>query len=271
MQSILMVGFCWHDALYSGMSVMVTTDNDPSLARELAANLADRVWALRRDFQLKMETRDIDDGIRLAEESTRTPVFLSDAGDNTTAGAPGDLTIVLQQLVKLGVRDAVVPGITAPATVRRCFQTGVGGTIEIALGAEHISVKGEVLSVTATVEAVGEELNFQGFQPYRTREGDWARMRIGGLIATFHALPIGITTPQHFEAMGIDPTGHPIFVVKLGYLHPQLEDIAKRHILLYSPGVADLDLHHLEWRRVRRPIFPLDEAMSWTPDLKHLP
>ncbi len=35
--------------------------------------------------------------------------------------------------------------------------------------------------------------------------------------------------------MGISPTAHRLYVVKLGYLHPQLEDGAKRHIMLCCP------------------------------------
>ena len=122
------------------------------------------------------------------------------------------------------------------------------------------------LPVTAVVEAVDKGLELKGFQPYRTREGAWARVRIGGIIATFHAQPIGITTPHHFEAMDISPDAHQLYVVKLGYLHPQLEDVAGRHIILESPGVADLDLTRLTWSHVRRPIYPLDADMAWRPN-----
>jgi microcystin degradation protein MlrC len=64
--------------------------------------------------------------------------------------------------------------------------------------------------------------------------------------------------------MGISPTRHRIYVVKLGYLHPQIEDIARRHICLISEGVGDLDYRRLSYSRVSRPVFPLDPDMEWT-------
>ena len=84
------------------------------------------------------------------------------------------------------------------------------------------------------------------------------------LIAHYRA--IGVTTPNHLRSMGIDPLSHKVYVVKLGYLHPQLEDISGRHILLLSDGVSQLDLKRLNWSRVPRPIHPLDSEITWKPE-----
>jgi microcystin degradation protein MlrC len=149
--------------------------------------------------------------------------------------------------------------------VQQCVAAGVGETVDIALGAEHVSRPKMALSVSAEVQALGDRLNLGGFQPYRTKEAAWARVRIGSVFATFHARAIGITTPPHLEAMGIHPKRHRAYVVKLGYLHPQLEDIAPRHILLLSDGGSQLDLTRLRWDRLRRPMIPLDADFAWQP------
>jgi microcystin degradation protein MlrC len=111
----------------------------------------------------------------------------------------------------------------------------------------------------------GQELQLEGFQPYRSKESAWARVRIGKIVATFHARAIGVTTPNHFSAMGINSTAHKAYVVKLGYLHPQLEDISGRHILLLSDGTSQLDMTRLAWTRLPRPTHPLDQDITWTP------
>ena len=54
------------------------------------------------------------------------------------------------------------------------------------------------------------------------------------------------------------------YVVKLGYLHPQLEDIAGRHILLLSDGTSQLDMTRLEWSHLPRPTWPLDKDFQWS-------
>jgi microcystin degradation protein MlrC len=193
-------------------------------------------------------------------------VFVSDSGDNTTAGAGGDLTLVLQAALDLPeIEDMVIAGITAPDTVRRLLEAGVGNSVEIELGAEHVSRPKNQRKITAVVEAGGQRLQLGGFQPYRSYESSWVRVRIGNIIATFHARAIGVTTPNHLLAMGIDATAHKVYVVKLGYLHPQLEDISARHILLRSDGLSQLDMTRLVWTRLPRPVHPLDQDISWTP------
>lgn len=267
MQTILMVGFGWNDRSWSGMSVLVTTESDREQAFSLAVDLANKVWSKRHEFVFPMETATIEEGIDRAVASKVFPVYLSDSGDNTTAGTPGDLTIVLKRMLTVQAEEAFVPGIFAPQTVQQCRSAGVGAQVKLALGSEHISAPAETLRVSATVEAVGDELELGGFQPYRSKEGAWAKVRINGVLTTFHAMPIGITTPAHFHALGVDPAAQRIIVVKLGYLHPQLESLAQRHLMLLSPGAGDLDLISRQWHHVQRPMFPLDLEMVWQPTI----
>ena len=78
---------------------------------------------------------------------------------------------------------------------------------------------------------------------------------------------MGMTTPAHFRLLGIDPFRDAIHVVKLGYLHPQLEDIAEGHIMLLDRGASNLDMHRLTWSKIQRPAYPLDAEMSWSPEV----
>lgn len=267
MEANILLGFAWNDRPWTAVTALAVSDGDPAVARDAALDLADRIWSWRREFRLRMDTAELREGLALAARCPERPVLLSDSGDNTTAGAAGDLTLVLQAaLDHPDVDDLVVAGITAPRTVESLIAAGVGRTVDIELGSEHVSRPKARRLVAATVEACGETLELSGFQPYRSREGAWARVRIGRVVATFHAQPIGITTPQHFAAMGIDPTAHKAYVVKLGYLHPQLEDMAARHVLLLSDGTSQLDMTRLVWKRLRRPVHPLDQDIAWTPE-----
>jgi microcystin degradation protein MlrC len=56
---------------------------------------------------------DDDEGLACAARCAERPVFVLDSGDNTTAGAAGDLTLVLQAaLDRPETGDMVITGIT---------------------------------------------------------------------------------------------------------------------------------------------------------------
>lgn len=261
----ILVGFAWNDRPWIGMTAIAASDTSVDAARKVASELAEKIWEKRREFQLRMEHAGVAEGLALAAKSTERPLFISDSGDNTTAGAYGDLTDVLQAVIdRPELEDVVVAGITAPGIVAQCQKAGIGAKVTLDLGEEHVSGPKTIKTVEAVVEGYADQLKPDGFQPYLRSGGAWARVRIGHVIATFHADSIGITTPAHFSMTGIDPTEHRIYVVKLGYLHPQLEDVRARHILLLSDGASNLDVTKLAWSRMSRPVYPVDADATWS-------
>jgi microcystin degradation protein MlrC len=248
---LLMVGFAWNDRSWSGMGVVATHQSDPTIAAKAAGELAGRIWERRKEFTLSMETASIQQGVQHALAAAERPLYLSDSGDNTTAGATGDSTVVLKELLAQDVQDAVVAGIWAPQTVRQCQTAGVGARVTLQIGTEQRSLPAESLPVEAVIEALG------------TGEGEWARLRCQGVIVTFHTRRVGIMERAQYQRLGIDPQAHRIYVIKLGYLVPEIAEIAKRHILLLSPGAANLDFPSMHWEHVHRPVYPLDREMDW--------
>jgi microcystin degradation protein MlrC len=79
------------------------------------------------------------------------------------------------------------------------------------------------------------------------------------------------TSPEQFKQVGIDPLAHKIVVVKLGSLFQALRDIAPRTIMALTPGFAYQSIEKLPYKNVRRPIYPLDPNMTWSPAGKGLP
>ena len=71
------------------------------------------------------------------------------------------------------------------------------------------------------------------------------------------------TTLHDFENIGLDPLDYKIVVVKLGYLYPELRDIAPVHLMALTSGFCNLDMRSLPFKQVNRPIYPLDLDMTW--------
>lgn len=261
----IFVGFGWNDRPWCGMKVVVLADDDAGLALATAKEIAAKVWDARASFDLRMETADVREGLERARDDGRSAIYLSDSGDNVTAGAGGDLTFVLQEAVDLGLPDAVVAGIFAPALVAQCATAGVGSVVDLEIG-HHVSARPQPRIIRAVVEALGDRVDTSQYENLRESRAPWARVRSGGIIVTFHAARVDVVGPGHLEAVGIDPATHAIYVVKVGYAHPQQEDMLTRHICLISEGVADLDFRRLTYRHIPRPCYPMDATMEWSPD-----
>ncbi len=267
----ILLGFGWNDRPWVGTQAVVVTDGDEELARAVAAEIARDVWAHRHEFALRMENLALDEGLAAAAAATERPTYVTDSGDNVSAGAGGDLTVVLQHVLDHPeLDDVVVAGILAPQAVDLCRRAGVGATVRLELGAEHLDGTGPRRVVDAVVEAEGDEIVIphpvaESSTPTRS-EGAWVRVRIGAATVTFHAVRLYIGQPGMLEAMGIDPVGHAVYVMKFGYLLPQLEDVAARFILLRSPGPSAMDFDALTWERIARPAIPMDPDAEWDED-----
>ena len=81
--------------------------------------------------------------------------------------------------------------------------------------------------------------------------------------------------PYHFEhdftdlKLNIgDESTRAIVIVKIGYLEPELYDLAKGWMLALTPGGVDQDLPRLGHKRIERPMWPLDKDFKQPPNLR---
>lgn len=272
LDSNLFVGFAWNDRPWIGMNAIVTHESDRTKAEEMALELAAYVWDRHKDFGLSSDAFDIEDGLRAAMASPHAPVFLSDSGDNVTAGAFGDLTYVLQAaLADSDVENTLVAGIAAPEVVAKATDAGAGADITLTLGSEHRSRPVTDMSVTGTVLATGTTLVPEGGYGRGADLGPWATIRFGSVVATFHAHRTAIIALSHLTEMGLDPASFKAVVFKVGYLHPLLMNETDHHIMLMSDGTANLDLTRLTYSQIARPGYPFDADMDWQPSQGLLP
>jgi microcystin degradation protein MlrC len=254
MDASLLVGCAWTDSPYTTTSVLVVAEGDHALARQQAAQLAREVWARRGDFSFGVETASVDEAIRRAMEARERPVFLSDAGDNVTAGGAGDIPLFVERLLALGAQDALVAGLTDPQAVHACAAVGIGAQVSLSIGGKLDREHGVPLSLHGRVQ------HLDPGRPPTT-----ATVGVDGVKIILAADRRPFPDRASMAAAGVDPMGQKIVVVKLGYLFPDLYDHAPRAIMALSPGATDLRLDQLPYRRLTRPIYPLDGDWDWEP------
>lgn len=254
--SSILIGCAWTDSPETMISVAVS-GTDVQASRAAANELAQAVWDARRAFAIDVPTASTVDAIQMAYASPIRPVFISDSGDNPTAGAAGDSPLFLEQLVFSKAEEALVAGITDPAAVEVCFRAGAGARVTLSLGGKLDQTFAQPYQTEATVERLVPET--VGIPPR-------AVVRIGGVTAAIQSDRPPFTELRHFESAGIDPSAWKVIIVKMGYLFPELRDFAPQHIMALSPGFGDQCLARLPYHRLRRPIFPLDPDASWQPE-----
>ena len=70
--------------------------------------------------------------------------------------------------------------------------------------------------------------------------------------------------PEMLHFVGVEPTGGKIVVVKSTiHYRAAFEPIAKEIIEVDAPGLSSSNLERFAFKRVRRPIFPLDPEATY--------
>ena len=254
LHTALFVGFAWVDEERAHAAAVVT-GTDRGAIETAAREIAQSYWDARHEFDFGTPSGTIDECIAAALAVSDAPVFLSDSGDNVTAGAVGDLPLVLERLLAHDVANALVAGLCDAEAVAQCQQGGVGATIDVTLGGKLDTTHGKPLPVPAKVI----NLIFSG------EDATHAILQVDGVTVIVTSQRQGFTTVADFTNAGVDPLAYKIVVVKLGYLFPELIAIAAQAWMALSPGASDLDLARLPYQRIARPMFPTDQQFAWKP------
>jgi microcystin degradation protein MlrC len=254
----LWVGYVWADQPRTNAAVVVTGTDVVAISRE-AERIARRYWDARHDFSFEVPTGDPDWAIDEALKLDQTAVFISDAGDNITAGGAGDSPFMISRLLTRkeftsGARTAIVAAIPNTEAVRVCIEAGVGSEVTVSIGGMLDPVNGVPLDLRGTVSAIQRD---------DPEGGDTAVVRCGGIRVAVTSRRKVFFHRSDFEAVGLDVDAHHLTVVKVGYLFPDQRAMASAAFMALSPGAVNLDIPSLPYHRVQRPIYPLDPR---TPD-----
>ena len=256
----IFAGYCWADLPRSAMRVFVVAKDKKysAEAKNEAIRLAQQIWNSRNKLELDVPSGSIDEMILKSEEYTGKTVFISDSGDNTTAGAPGDNTQVLEALLKHKTNNALVAGIVDPEALKKCIDAGVGKNIKLTLGGKVDSVFGKPLEIDVKVLFISPD------SLLNTKRGA-AVIETNGVKTVILKTRRSFIEVKDFKEIGLKPLDFKIIVVKLGYLYPELRDIAPVHLMALTSGFCNLDMRTLPFKHVHRPSYPLDKDMVWEP------
>ena len=264
-------GFPFADVPFGGISTVVVTDGDPALARRSADELAAICWERRADFTIR-PTPAAEAIAETMAGPAGSVYVLADIADSGASGTAGDGTTVLKALLDAGARSAAVAQIMDREAVAACVTAGVGAEVTLAVGGKHDTLHGPPVEVTGRVRLIHEG-SFPLAGPMSAgmtaSRGRTVVLAIGGQdgielqLTEFRGHPHDL---NYYRAFGIEPTARRILVLKsAAHFRAAFEPIATKVIEVDAPGISSPDLARFDYRRLRRPIYPLDPGAEWTP------
>jgi microcystin degradation protein MlrC len=194
-------------------------------------------------------------------------VVLSDLADGTGAGSPGDATAVLAALLEAKPDRPALIWIYDPEVAAAAAAIGVGGTIDTLVGAKRDTIYNQPVRFVGRVELARPASYTFGGQGYTGIQMDMGLsvvLRHGQIQLLVTSKSVMTVDPALFRAVGLEPGAAQIVVVKS---HIQFRagyaGLARGIIMLDSPGMSSDHLVALDFRRVDRPLFPLDPGVVW--------
>ncbi len=263
-------GFVYSDTSYNGVAVVVTARNYMAEAKKLANEVAQFGWDNREKFTRQLTS--IEDGVAMAKDHDRLPVIYADAGDNPGGGGTGRSTDLLKALVEADAQNVLYGSYFDRPLAQAAHAAGMGATFT----AEFNTLPGTPSDFPLTYEAevVGlHDGNIVGrlglFAGRQLHLGPCAAIRIGGITVVVISDRNQTADPVFFEMFGIDIGKAQTVVVKsrghfragfIPWFPPE------RVYEIDTDGLVSPILHRRQWQNLPRPVFPLDDDVSWAPE-----
>ena len=262
-------GFQMADIRDAGLSAVTVADANMAAAESACGRMLDVAWAQKEDFIYR--GRPLEQAIAEARqmgEQSGGPILLLDHADNCASGSTQDTMFVLKEALRQGLTDIAVAPIRDSGAVAKMIEAGIGANVTLPVGGKmdmpSIGRKGEPLALSGTVRNITDgEYTITGPQFTGMR----CFMGRTVVLDTGKALVVVTERNQEpwdrgvFESAGIDPTQHRYLLLKSRmYFRPVFIPISRGMVFCDAPGVSSSDWTQFDYRKLRRPMYPLDQG-----------
>jgi len=264
----LFTGFPHADIENAGLSVVAVVDNNIDKAKNLRDELLENAWNARATFVYTPEPL-IESVVRAkvaGERNPGAPVLILDHYDNTASGGTMDTTEVLAEILRQNLKDVAVFAIYDPEAAQAIASAGVGNEVKISLGAKlpmpALEVQSKPLELTGRVKLISDGVFTTTVAMSRGLEMNMGLTvvltvaQVDIVIISRHVEPYD---PGVFTSLGIVPAQRRYLMLK-SRIHYRVgfRDLVAEVVECAGCGVCTSDYSQIEFKNVRRPIYPLD-------------
>src|SRR5437763_14580283 len=266
-----MGGFAFADAPECGLSVVVTARHDRQAAEALAREIAELGWANRHRFYPRLTSlgEAVEKALAVGRDPALPALAFADVADNPGGGGRGNTTFLLRAFHEAGVTGAMLGVFFDPDLAAEAHRHGVGASFEARFNRSETTKLSEPYTAPVTVVALtdGNCVGRRGiYAGLRLELGPCAALQVGGVIVVVISHRVQCADPIFFEMMGLDIARARAVVVKSrGHFRGGFDEFfgPDQIVEVDLPGLTSPMLNRFEWRRLPRPVIPLDDAVKW--------
>ncbi len=260
--------FCvqpWLDFVPVSSGLLVTDfSGRTDLALPMQA-IAQQLWSVRRDFHTDwISAPNLVENIRRVKDR---PVLVAEAHDSPTGGASGDHTALLECLLPHAEELKCCIYMVDAAFADRAHLAGAGALIEGPIGASIDARFCRPIPITGVVEHLSDgafTAKGPAFHGRTFSMGKTAVIAIGKLRIVVATNPVMMIDPELYRSQGVEPSAQDVVGIKSALLfRPGYESVSRMVLQLDARGPCRGRLEAVEFEKINRPIFPVDE-FEWT-------
>lgn len=257
-------GFAFADTPDTGVSFTAVTRGDPAVARAELARLSRAATELRDAGNvLPPPLEAVLPGLKFPAKG---PFLLVEPSDNIGGGAPGDATALVRAILDRGI-DGSVAMLCDGDAVREASRRKPGDRFRLSMGGKKwrhgpgpLNLEVDLLSTSDGIfelEDPGSHLASMGGR--RVDMGPCAVVRHRGTRILLMTRPTPPWDLRQLRSQGIEPTECSVIAIKGAVAHRRAYDpIATGSVTVDTPGPCSSNLKSFPYRRLRRPVYPLD-------------
>lgn len=261
-------GFVFSDLPKCGITICVTSRGDLAAAQRCALKLARAAWADRARYVPDM--LEIPEAIEKAQQ-TNVPLLFADVADNPGGGGRGNTSWLLSAFNSARISGVLLGVFIDPELAQQAHKAGEGCEFNAVFNAtesqfsKRLTGRARVLKLTD-----GEGLGRRGI--LRGKKFSLGPSALIELVDTGTRVVVGslrrqLCDPAMLEMHGIDIATVRILIVKSrGHYRAGFDEYFPESQIfdVDSPGLTTPNLKNVDFKRLPRPVFPIDQDATWT-------
>jgi len=176
--------------------------------------------------------------------------------------------VFFTRLNKSAIQCAALLPIVDPQVVELAIASGVGTELTVMIGGKLDRRFNQPVEITARVAGIGGgriEAEICGLESFDM--GRAVLLKVGTIsIVVSEERGIGGNHPSVYRHFGIEPAEAKMIVLKTASNWQYYSDMTSQVIRVDTPGMTMSNLREFDWVNLPRPIYPLDDIVTWHAD-----